>query len=179
MGVPLTHDDLVGLIRGAVDPGGTWAELGSGRGAFTAALAALVGPSGRVISIDRDGSALALQRRALAGRFPGLRLEYRQADFLRPLGLSGLDGVLMANSLHFTRAKEHALRLVGETLGPRGRLVLVEYQADRGNPWVPHPLSFPTFQRLAVSCGFTDVRLLATVPSRHLGEIYSAVAEVL
>ncbi len=61
-------------------------------------------------------------------------------------------------------------------LKPGGRLVLVEYNADRGNPWVPFPLAYPTWEALAARAGFVQTRLLATQPSRFLREIYSALS---
>ncbi len=82
----------------------------------------------------------------------------------------------MANSLHFVRKKELVLQLVRGYLRPAGRLLLVEYNADRGNMWVPYPLSYPTWEALAHRNGFNNTRLLATVPSRFFGEIYSAAS---
>jgi hypothetical protein len=61
-------------------------------------------------------------------------------------------------------------------LRPGGRLVLVEYDADQGNPWVPFPLSYDSWAKLAADSGFRDTRRLASVPSRFLGSIYSAVS---
>jgi len=55
-------------------------------------------------------------------------------------------------------------------------LILVEYDTDNGNHWVPFPLSFETWHLLAQSCGLANTRLLATVPSRFLGRIYSALS---
>ena len=82
----------------------------------------------------------------------------------------------MANSLHFERDKVKVLRLVWDYLTPGGRLLLVEYNSDLGNPWVPHPVSFERFQALAPEAGFQEPRLLERVPSRFLREIYSALA---
>ena len=40
----MNHDDHVALLRGGIDqPGGVWADVGSGTGAFTLALADLIG----------------------------------------------------------------------------------------------------------------------------------------
>jgi SAM-dependent methyltransferase len=173
--MPLDHADLVSLIReGVVGRPGVWADLGSGAGAFTLALAELLGPGGRIFSVDRDRNALDRQRRLMTERFPESRVSYLVADFTGPLELPRLAGVLMANSLHFSRRKEPVLELVRGYLEPGGRLVLVEYDSDRGNPWVPHPLSYPTWERLAATAGFQDTTLLGRVPSRVLGAIYSA-----
>ena len=82
----------------------------------------------------------------------------------------------MANSLHFFRDKEKVLRHVGSFLKPSGALLLVEYNVDKGNPWVPHPLSFETFREIVLRAGFGEPRLLVKKPSSFLHEFYSAVA---
>lgn len=109
-------------------------------------------------------------------RFPAMTVHYIAADFTRKLTLPALDGIVMANSLHFVRKKEPILQLVRSYLRPGGQLLLVEYNADRGNMWVPYPLSYPTWEALAQQSGFSGTRLLATVPSRFFGEIYSAAS---
>jgi ubiquinone/menaquinone biosynthesis C-methylase UbiE len=169
------HADHLDLIRDGVAPG-VWADLGAGAGAFTLALADLLGPGGRIVSVDRDRGALRRQRLAVEARFPATAVQYLQADFTRPLDLAPLDGVVMANSLHFVRRKEPVLALVRGLLRAGGRLVLVEYDADRGSPWVPHPLSYPTWERVAAGSGFEGTRLLARRPSRYFGAIYSALS---
>ena len=169
----MDHADHVALIHDGVAPG-TWAELGSGNGAFTLALADLLGARGRIISVDRDAGALQQQATALNHRFPDVQLRQVVADFTGELELPELDGLLMANSLHFIRDKVELLPRLVAHLRPGGRFVLVEYGTDRGNPWVPHPISFETWRRLAAGAGLGETRRLAAVPSRFLGSIYSA-----
>ena len=171
----MEHADHVDLIRDGVVRG-VWAELGSGSGAFTLALADLLGQDAHIVSVDRDGGALRRQRETMEARFPTALVEYVRGDFTRALDLGGLEGIVMANSLHFVRRKEPALQLVHGYLKPGGRLVLVEYDADRGNLWVPHPLSFASWERVATASGFIGTRLLARRPSRYLGAIYSALS---
>jgi ubiquinone/menaquinone biosynthesis C-methylase UbiE len=171
----VNHADHLELIREGVTPG-PWADLGSGEGAFTLALADLLGPGGTIVSIDRNGRSLSRQREAMEARFPSAAVEYRQADFQEPLDLSGLEGIVMANSLHFVRRKEPVLAAVRGWLRAGGRLVLVEYDTDRGNPWVPHPFSYPTWERVAAENGFTDTRRLHRRPSTYNNAMYSALS---
>ena len=167
----MNHADLVGLIEGAItERGGSWADLGAGEGAFTRALADLLGPTAHIIAVDRDAGAL---RRGLAGT----AIQTEVADFTRPLDLSNLDGIVMANSLHFVRDKAPVLDSVRKMLRPGGKLIVVEYGTDRGNPWVPHPFTYERWERMAAQAGFVGTRLLRTIPSRHLGSMYSAVSE--
>ena len=172
----MEHADHVGLIRAAVSAGETWLELGSGTGAFTLALAELLGPRGTIHSIDSDRGALATQAKAVRARFAGVRFDLRTADFTRPLGFSGMDGVLMANSLHFVKDKAPVVALVRSYLRPGGKFVLVEYDADRGNLWVPHPIGYTTWLAVAPGAGFSATRLLGRVPSRFLNAIYSCLS---
>jgi ubiquinone/menaquinone biosynthesis C-methylase UbiE len=176
----VNHADHVGLLAGGVaqGEGGTWADLGAGTGAFTLALADLIGPHGVIHAIDRDRASLAELRSAFVSAVPQAELRVRAADFTQPLDLADLDGIVMANSLHFVEDKTRVLALVRGYLKPGGRLILVEYDSDRGNGWVPHPLSFETWRELASESGFVGTRKLATVPSRFLRRIYSALSLV-
>ncbi len=140
------------------------------------ALADLLGPGAEIHSVDRDRGALRRLREDLPDRFPEARVTVQAADFTQPLQLPPLDGVLMANSLHFQRRPLPVLELVASYLKPGGRMLLVEYNSDRGNPWVPYPISYPAWERLAAQAGLQSTRLLATIPSRHLREIYSALS---
>jgi ubiquinone/menaquinone biosynthesis C-methylase UbiE len=173
----MNHQDHVRLLqKGVVETGGIWADFGSGGGAFTLALADLLGPTGSIYSVDKDRGALKEQERAIRSNFPGTTVHYINADFTRSLALPALDGVVMANSLHFLRQKDAMLQLVRSYLKPGGRLLVVEYNADRGNMWVPYPFSYGTWEELARKNGFSQTRLLATVPSRFFGEIYSGIS---
>ncbi|MDQ6878191.1 MAG: class I SAM-dependent methyltransferase [Candidatus Dormibacteraeota bacterium] len=169
-------EDLVALLSDGVPAGGgRWADLGAGDGAFTLALAELLGPGAEITAVDRDTGALRRLAAAMGKRFPSASIETVGTDFTHPLHLSGLDGVVMANSLHFVRDKAPVLESVRGLLHPGGRLIVVEYSADRGNPWVPHPFSYSIWERLAAGAGFEGTRLLRTMPSRFLESLYSSV----
>jgi hypothetical protein len=112
----------------------------------------------------------------MQAQYPRTTVHYLNDDFTRPLDLPALDGLVMANSLHFHRQKEPVLQLVRGYLREGGRLLLVEYNTDHGNTWVPYPLSYPTWETLASRNGFAETLLLASRPSRFLVEIYSAVS---
>src|SRR5213079_2399942 len=100
--VVVNHQDHVGLLARGITQGegGVWADLGAGAGAFTLALADLIGPGGVIYSIDKDQRALRQQEQAMRARFPATTVHYLAADFTRPLDLPQLDGVVMANALH-------------------------------------------------------------------------------
>lgn len=174
----MDHADHVGLLRDAVEPGGRWADIGAGDGAFTLALADLLGPGGTIVAVDRDPGALARNAESTRMRFPGVTLTTLTADFTGPVDLPMLDGLVAANSLHFV-PRDHQVAVIAGLaahLRSGGRFVVVEYDADHGNPWVPHPVSTTAWAKLASAAGLADPRPLGRVPSRFLGAIYAAVA---
>ena len=175
----MNHTDHVNLLRPAqLTPGATWADFGAGAGAFTLALREVLGPTSDIHAVDRDRPRLAELQQAWQARFgrDTAHLRLLSADFSRPLDLPVLAGVLMANSLHFFKDKKSVLAHVRSFIKPGGALLLVEYNVDSGNPWVPYPLSFATWRALAPQAGFSEPRLIATAPSSFLDGFYSALA---
>src|SRR3989475_12948095 len=100
----LNHADLVALIEeGVGERGGRWADLGAGEGAFTLALADLLGPGAHITAVDKDAGAL--RQITSAPRKSPTTIDIVVGDFTHQLPLTDLDGVVMANSLHFVRDK--------------------------------------------------------------------------
>ncbi len=176
----MNHNDHVKLLRGGVptNSGVVWTDLGAGTGAFTLALADLLGAGGTIYAVDQNAGTLAQNQRAMAVRFPAVTLHTRVADFTGALDLPALDGIVMANALHFVpdREKDAVLRRIRDLLTPGGRLIMVEYNTDRGNRWVPHPMSYATWARLAARAGFVDTAQIATHPSSFLGRFFAALS---
>ncbi|NWG07105.1 MAG: class I SAM-dependent methyltransferase [Chloroflexi bacterium] len=173
----MNHNDHVNLLRPAnLYQGGMWADFGAGSGAFTLALREVVGSDATIYAVDKDKSSLRELEDSHRARFASTgNLIPLPNDFSKPFELPPLDGIVMANSLHFFTDKEKILKHVRSFLKPNGALLLVEYNVDKGNLWVPYPLTFESFSTLALKAGFTEPRLLAKVPSRFLKEFYSAL----
>ena len=171
----MTLDDAEALIAGGVDgegPAQTWAELGSGDGTFTQALARLL-PAGSIVhAIDRDRAAL----RQIPATVAATTVVTQVADFTQPEWPNvGLDGVLLANSLHYVSDQPAFLRSLTPRFRRRPRLLIVEYDTDRGNPWVPYPISQRRLRVLAADGGWS-VRLLGSRPSMYRrAAIYAAL----
>jgi SAM-dependent methyltransferase len=175
----MDHRDHIALIEGGVeDRGGTWADIGAGEGAFTLALADLLGPGAQIVAVDRDAGALRANAAAVTARFPGTRLTTLVADLESPLDLPPLDGLVAANSLHYVPRDRQvpAIRSLAAHLRPGAPFIVVEYDVDRGNPWVPHPFSSRAWERLAAAAGLKGATEIGRVPSRFLGAIYAAVS---
>jgi len=176
----LDHHDHVALLRPGVEHGGLlWADFGSGGGAFTLALADLLGPDGMIYSLDRKANALREQAQAMRRRFPRVAVHYIVADYRQPLDLPEFDGIVMANTLHYLTADERfaALGLVRGYLRPGGRLVVVEYDVEESTFWLPYPLSWRAWQLESARAGFVNTRQIATRPSSHGRQFYAAVSE--
>jgi ubiquinone/menaquinone biosynthesis C-methylase UbiE len=176
-------DEAVELLADAVPAtaGGTWMDVGAGDGTFTLALARILGPDAHIFAVDRDKRALReLEQRAARDRHrPGITTV--AADFTRSFELPDarpLDGMLFANSLHYVRNPRVVLARLVEWLGPRGRVVFIEYDRRPANPWVPYPIDADQLPALCESVGLTDPVKTATRPSDYGGELYVALATV-
>jgi len=170
-------EEAVALIGAAVtDVGGTWGDLGAGAGTFTRALASLIGPSGVVYAVDRDAHALRTLTRAPQDA-ASAAIRTVVGDFTKAVELPPLDGVVLANALHFVPYADQArvLRQVALHLVVRAPIIVVEYERRVANPYVPFPIGFDALGELARECGLGTPRLIATRPSRYRGSIYSAV----
>ncbi len=168
----MTHEEIAALIRGAVEkPGGRWADLGAGTGNFTRALGELLGADANLYAVDIDADALNLLKRSW--REPA-ELNLEVSDFTKPLRLAPLDGILIANALHFIADQAAALGVIAHALKPGGRLIVVEY--DQPTPWTPHPVPFDRLGRLAAVAGLSAPQSVAERQSSHGGAgMYSAL----
>ncbi len=175
----MEYHEMVALIQDGVPlQDGLWADLGAGTGNFTWALAAVLGPAGTVYALDRDARAIAAQQARMAHDPPGAMVLPRQADVLRPLDLPLLDGILMANLLHFIRDQAGLLRRVATHLHPTGHLLIIEYEQPTAIPWVPHPLPFVRLAELAPAAGLRAPTLIGTRRSPSSGRVlYAAVIQ--
>jgi ubiquinone/menaquinone biosynthesis C-methylase UbiE len=174
--------EAVELIRDAVrGAGATWADLGAGNGIFTRALAELLGPEARIYAVDRDARSLASLERS-AGR-AGLSVTTVTGDFtgdfeLPGVSAHGLDGILLANALHYAHEPAGVLGRVAARLCPGGRVVLIEYDRRGPNRWVPYPIPMADLSGLAATAGLTPPVFTATRPSAFGGDLYVARMEL-
>ncbi len=174
----MNHADHVRLIAGGIpDPGGVWADLGSGNGAFTLALRDIAGPDCRIYAIDTNPGVLRGLIDQIGSIFPDTNLIVQTADMTGPLDLPPLDGIIAANALHFVEQRKQTgvLREWRSLLKPEGRVIIVEYDVDEGNRWVPHPISFRSLQRMASNAGYHPPRQIGTRGSHFLERIYAAI----
>ncbi|MFO7893646.1 MAG: methyltransferase domain-containing protein [Longimicrobiales bacterium] len=188
----MTSDEAKELIQGAVlddagrPVGPTWADLGSGSGTFTFALAELLGLRGWVAAVDREAAALDSLRQglrsraapqggadALAAVVPAVG-DFKEPGSIPALEGRTLDGALFANALHFDPEPGRTLRQFAERLTPGGRLVVVEYQDRPPNPWVPHPLPVARLEEVAADEELGAPRVVGERPSSYGGVLYCA-----
>jgi len=165
------------LIADAVgEAGSIWADIGAGTGTFTRALRSLLPSESRIYAIDNDPQSVVELRHIGNGVIPV------EADFSRDIAWPGasappLDGMLLANSLHFVRDPDLVLRRLVRLVRPGGRVVIVEYDRRAANPWVPYPIRSRRWPVLAEDAGLTNVRVTARTPSQYTGELYVGVAD--
>ena len=170
----------VELLRSAIQTtGGTWADFGAGDGVFTRALAEVLGVGSRVYAVDRNERELeTLEHWAARSTHDIVAVT---ADFTGQFSLPGLgdtklDGILLANSLHFVRDAGVVLGRLVEMVRGGGTVVLIEYDRRAASRWVPYPISPAALPSLAAASGLSPFEVTSRVPSAFGGELYVAVA---
>ena len=143
---------------------------------FTRALAEIFSQSdtpSTIYAVDKNPHALwSLHLPA------SVSLEIIDADFHLDIPLPPLDGILMANALHYARDHVQVLHNVLQLLKPGGTFVLVEYDTEHARPpWIPHPVSFSKFHKLASQVFLTDPREIGSMASSYgHNRLYAAVS---
>lgn len=175
----MTHRDATTFIDNAalrnLPSPVRWADLGCGSGTFTLALAQFLTAGSTIEAID-------LQPGIRQQTTPhGVGIHPRTADFVNDdLHLQGVDGILMANSLHYVRDKVVLLTKLRGALRPGGALLLVEYDTDIAVPrWVPYPLSFAAATRLFAPPDWSPLQKLGERPSAFgRSKLYSMLTNI-
>jgi len=136
----------------------SWADLGCGGGLFTRALSHFLQPGSRIYAVDKTPPRIINAE---------TQIIIQQADFVNdPFGFSQLDGIIIANALHYVKDKERFIKKMQDALKPEGLLLVVEYDTDQPVPvWVPYPASFKTLKQLFERQGYTHIEKLHEKPS--------------
>ena len=172
----VTLPEAIDLIRPAVIPtSGTWADIGAGTGVFTEALLEIL-DEGKVIALDK--SPHVLYKSKFENRNSKIDLEIIEADFHLPLELPPLDGIIMANSLHYASDHKTVLKNVLTSLKKGGTFILIEYETNTPvNPWVPNPVPFRIFIELCKNLDLLIPKIIATRKSVYNdGDMYVAMS---
>jgi ubiquinone/menaquinone biosynthesis C-methylase UbiE len=167
------------LIKNGILPRGIpqiWVDLGAGSGLFTKALSTLLPDESIIYAIDQETKAL----NSIVLPSGKILLKKVTIDFANdPIVVEPLDGVLMANALHFVRDKFAFIGKIKKAVKPSAKIVIVEYDRDTANPWVPYPISYKSLQRLAGVSGLGSIAKIGSTPSKfHGADIYSALLEI-
>lgn len=158
------HDAIEMLADSGVEALGTtsWADLGCGDGTFTLALAALLAAGSTIHAIDRDASAL----RHIPPKHNGVRIETHRGDFTSGTWpFTDVDGILMANSLHYVDDQPAFIRACEKRMTAERRFLIVEYDTNAANRWVPYPVSQTRLRTLFAAAGYASIRTLHSRPS--------------
>jgi len=144
----------------------TWFDLGCGNGLFSEALKGLLPKDSFIYAIDKEPTS-----------FRSKQIEFLQLDFVNdPLPKVFVNGILMANALHFVKDKIQFLDKIKEKLLPGGVFLLVEYDMVTPNHWVPYPVNFLLAQNLFKQVVLEIVYKISDRPSTfNNSKIYSAL----
>jgi ubiquinone/menaquinone biosynthesis C-methylase UbiE len=163
------------IIKGVNQQGPpqTWADLGAGTGLFSRALSALLPEKSIIHAVDKDYKpGQQIRSENAANKILLIKKDFTAS----PLAFAGCDGLIMANSLHFVKNKLTFLQQIKSILQPEGRIIIVEYDTDQSNQWVPWPISCKNLQQFVMKNGLGNLQKLAEQTSAYQsGGMYAAL----
>jgi ubiquinone/menaquinone biosynthesis C-methylase UbiE len=164
--VQLINNDFVSKRNKQV-----WVDLGCGSGTFTTALASLLPENSLIYAIDKN--RIDLNR--IPDQFENVTIEKNQTDFIKMELPYNLDGILMANSLHYVKEKQLFIKQLEAHLKKRGCFIIVEYDTEISNTWVPFPVSYNSLKKLFEKEGYRLGKLKEKPSIYRKENIYSAL----
>ncbi len=152
-----------------------WADLGCGTGLFTTAVSSFLKEESVIYAVDANANAL--NKIKVNAR---VTLQKIIADFENDeLPLSNLDGILMANSFHYISNKKAFLNKSRKWLKENALFLLVEYDTDKANHWVPYPLSFQSATTLFKKPFYKSIKKIGERSSLYnRAGMYAALIEL-
>lgn len=175
----MTSEDALSLIRNdeiaGINTITRWADLGCGAGLFTIALSRMLQKGSVIYGVDRNASV----RRQTTSN--GIEITPMHADFVKEdLGLADLDGVIMANALHYVKDKIAFIKKLETWLKPGSLILIVEYETEIPVPgWIPYPVSVKSLNEIVKIAGFGPFRKLGERPSVYgRSNMYSALIRI-
>ena len=168
-GIALIKTDKIDSFKAA-----TWADLGCGSGLFTNALASLLADESTIYAADKNLSSFHKDSSLKSILIKPVELNFERT----PLPFNNLDGILMANSLHYVKNKKDFFEKIKTCLNANGCFLIVEYDMETANNWVPYPISFLSLKKLFHDVGFSFVEKISERPSVfNRANLYSAIVE--
>lgn len=168
--------DAVELIKPAFaqpKPAQVWIDLGAGSGLFTRALATLLEQGSTVHAVDK-------RKQVIENTFNDNAIVFHHLDFSGGiLPFTPVDGILMANSLHFMKEKENLLSRLKGYLRKDGHLIIIEYEMSKASEWVPYPIPYISLMELLSRVGFVYVHVMGERKSKYGGrKMYACAASL-
>jgi ubiquinone/menaquinone biosynthesis C-methylase UbiE len=165
--------DPVGVL--GLVPGARALDVGCGLGDEVRAMAALVGPAGRAVGLDRSRRMLALAR--LRARREGVKAEFVAGDaHVLPFAAESFDAIRCERTLQYLADPARAVAEMGRVAAPGATITLSEPDwaslaidlepaavseavCDAFRSGFPQPVVGRTLVRLLVDAGFQDVEI--------------------
>jgi len=163
----------INFIKPAITPtNGLWADIGAGTGTFTLALDQILDKDSTIYATDKNPHGLWRLEMS------NCKLIIEEHDFNNDFNLPMMDGIVLANALHYSDNPKGTIENILKILKPGGTFILIEYEKKEPLiPWIPYPIPFGNFEKLAEQCDLCKPEIIAKIPSSYGHEhIYLASA---
>lgn len=160
-----------------VDPGLKVADLGSGAGFYSLALARAVGKNGRVFAVDVQQDLLSkLKTEAMQHNLSNIEVVWGDIEEVRGTKIAPqtIDRVVIANTLFQTDDKDGLVQEAARIIKPKGKLLLVDWADSFGGlgPQKSRIVKPDQARALFERAGFSHVRDIKA-GDHHYGMVFN------
>lgn len=149
-----------------------WVDLGCGSGVFTEVLANILQKNSRITAIDRTPQHIP---NSLGNH---VTINFQQLDFvLDNISIDNVDGILMANALHFVKDKTALIKKLERLFKASPTFLIVEYDHNLPNPWEPYPISLIQLKDFFTKLNYGKFKQLGEQQSAYGGMMYACLIQ--
>ena len=148
------------LASGCFKPQSRWVEFGAGFGTYILALHTFL-ENGWIVALELEQKRVNFLEELVKTQGLSDVFIIRGDFYDAPLQTNSMDGILLANVLHFSSDLRDVLMEACRVLRANGVMIIVEYVVSSPLPWVPYPLPKQKLVRFLNENAFQDIHLLA------------------
>jgi len=147
-----------------------WLDLGCGSGLFSKALAYSLSEGSEIIGIDQSISEADITIEN------GVKITFQSEEIDEDFTWKDkVDGIIMANFLHYIKDQQRFIHQLESLMKVKKRFLIVEYDREIPNNWVPYPISIKNLRMLFEQRG-ANIQLLGKRKSRFGSAMMYAAA---
>lgn len=162
------------LNKADIEHNGHWAVYGLAYSECLFALADILGLDGKLEAVGRQKKKSKINSQSDVSA----TIRVHEENLEKAKIFSDLDGILLLHSLHQIENQLEFLAEVIQGIKKDGKLIVIDFNSRRGNPWLKHPVPIGRLNWLSRKLGLPKPKILAKHKKRFGRVSYLAEIDI-